>query len=1100
MATNLNTGLNFGLNPGLRQSISGGVDSLGLFRSSSLDLRFADKRTLTDRVSGNNLITFSRASIGTYVGSDGLIKTSPFNLLRYSEQFDQWTVASNSVITPNSIAAPDGTLTADLLYFSQTGATNVSQSVTLTQGQTYTISVYAKAVTPGTNNKFSFYIASPQFKTPVNSFETTSEWQKFTFTFTHTDPSASTGVYVLNKGDSYITNVYFWGAQLEESPTAGDYIPTGATISGAPRFDHDPVTGQSLGLLIEEERTNLFKNSFVPFNDGRAATGVINGINLYTATANLNSVAYNSGAAPGNGGLFAVQQGVEYVVSFYAKKVSASQVGCKLISNVGANISNTDYVVPTLDGGRVSVKLTCTQSGFAQLSLSMTTGLSVEFGGMQVEAGSFPTSLIPTTSISVTRSPDIATIEGNKFAKTNLLTYSERVDQSVWNKANTNIIPDNLVAPDGSQTAELVLDNTVSNSHQVFQTTPTLKNATDYTFSVYVKAASLNYCFLLFYSGGGAISNSIAAFDLVNNTSSIPVGSPVTNIQDVGNGWKRIAITATTSSAATTYTEVRLSQDGNWNNRVYAGTGQGVYLWGAQLEEGSELTEYTPSVDTFDSRASSATYVDDATGLIKTTPVNKLRYSNQFTNAAWTKSNFAVISSTTTAPDGTATATTFSSNEFGYIYQDTSSIIGESYVSSIWIKGNANATLGLRKPGMTNSTIGSDGTESINVTTEWQKFTVVTTSAVNTDGRLLVDLRTVQGASIPSSFQISLWHAQTEEGTTPTEYIPTTSTISGAARYENGELLLEEARTNTALGSDVVAGSPLASNIIQSLENIISPRGVSESVRKLSFGSAGSNVWRVGSAGGGTPNTTYAISFWAKTVNGGTTSFNVDINDFYPVGGISTTVDGEWKRYVKVGGDRNNTYRFFDINMLTATDPIYIWGAQIEAAPYASSYIPTTGSTVTRAADVSTSALGVDSWYNQSEGTIYSDITTQWLSGNSSNGVILQIDNGTNATGRLFHKRNASSGQHDFQFSGSDVSLAAPTNSYKAASGYNTSSYITCVDKTLSGEGTVITGDLNTLNRAQIGNNGNNVINGHISRLAYFPTRKTDQELVKLTS
>jgi hypothetical protein len=83
MATNLNAGLNNGLNPGLRQSISGGVDSLGLFRSASLDLRFADKKTLTDRVSGTNLITFSRASSGTYVGSDGLIKTAVTDAPRF---------------------------------------------------------------------------------------------------------------------------------------------------------------------------------------------------------------------------------------------------------------------------------------------------------------------------------------------------------------------------------------------------------------------------------------------------------------------------------------------------------------------------------------------------------------------------------------------------------------------------------------------------------------------------------------------------------------------------------------------------------------------------------------------------------------------------------------------------------------------------------------------------------------------------------------------------------------------------------------------------------------------------------------------------------
>ena len=88
MTLNLRNGVRTSLNPGLRQSISGGVDSLGLFRSSSLDLRFAKKKTLADRVSGSNLITFSRASSGTYVDSDGLIKTSPVNLLTYSEQFN----------------------------------------------------------------------------------------------------------------------------------------------------------------------------------------------------------------------------------------------------------------------------------------------------------------------------------------------------------------------------------------------------------------------------------------------------------------------------------------------------------------------------------------------------------------------------------------------------------------------------------------------------------------------------------------------------------------------------------------------------------------------------------------------------------------------------------------------------------------------------------------------------------------------------------------------------------------------------------------------------------------------------------------------------
>ena len=46
----------------------------------TLDLRFAEDRTLVDATTGSNLVNFTRASSGTYVGSDGLIKTATTNL------------------------------------------------------------------------------------------------------------------------------------------------------------------------------------------------------------------------------------------------------------------------------------------------------------------------------------------------------------------------------------------------------------------------------------------------------------------------------------------------------------------------------------------------------------------------------------------------------------------------------------------------------------------------------------------------------------------------------------------------------------------------------------------------------------------------------------------------------------------------------------------------------------------------------------------------------------------------------------------------------------------------------------------------------------
>ena len=49
----------------------------------SLFLDFANKKSLVDRISGNNLITFTRSSVGTYVDADGLIKTAAADEARF---------------------------------------------------------------------------------------------------------------------------------------------------------------------------------------------------------------------------------------------------------------------------------------------------------------------------------------------------------------------------------------------------------------------------------------------------------------------------------------------------------------------------------------------------------------------------------------------------------------------------------------------------------------------------------------------------------------------------------------------------------------------------------------------------------------------------------------------------------------------------------------------------------------------------------------------------------------------------------------------------------------------------------------------------------
>ncbi|MCP4945211.1 MAG: hypothetical protein GY924_24945, partial [Planctomycetaceae bacterium] len=238
----------------------------------TLDLNFEENKTLTDDVSGNNLITFSRASSGTYVDSDGLIKTSPVNLLPYSEQFDQWNQDNVVTTTPNGEIAPDGTQTADLITVNPGGPNRVSKTVSIASGSSFTFSFYFKNVDinqfcarlfkAGADAIINFNATTlqPTSTSPLATatvVDALNGWKRVIIKYTNSSNNGVTSVRIggSTNNSAQAGSFYLWGAQLEEGATVNDYIPTGATISGAPRFDHDPVTGESLGLLIEEERT-----------------------------------------------------------------------------------------------------------------------------------------------------------------------------------------------------------------------------------------------------------------------------------------------------------------------------------------------------------------------------------------------------------------------------------------------------------------------------------------------------------------------------------------------------------------------------------------------------------------------------------------------------------------------------------------------------------------------------------------------------------------------------------------------------------------------------------------------------------------------------
>jgi hypothetical protein len=241
----------------------------------SLDLRFASNKSLVDATTGSNLVDFTRASSGTYVGSDGLVKTAVTNLLLQSEDFSTTWSVTNATLPPIDGLAPDGGSAGNKVV-SNNGSFGylLQDSPSLPLTGSYTYSIYAKSgewnwltlwVYDGTGaTTYSFNLdAGSSADGTITAVG--NGWYRCSKTVTLLGGTASGRVrlYPNNQQGPSVTvgdgtsGIYLWGAQLEQSSTVGEYVKTTSTINSAPRFDHDPATGESLGLLVEESRTNL---------------------------------------------------------------------------------------------------------------------------------------------------------------------------------------------------------------------------------------------------------------------------------------------------------------------------------------------------------------------------------------------------------------------------------------------------------------------------------------------------------------------------------------------------------------------------------------------------------------------------------------------------------------------------------------------------------------------------------------------------------------------------------------------------------------------------------------------------------------------------
>ena len=409
----------------------------------TLDLRFAEDRTLVDATTGSNLVDFTRQSSGTYVGSDGLIKTATTNLLLRSEEFNDavWVASVGVSVTVNQIEAPNGTLTADLIAFGAADKT-FRQDVVGVNGTTYTASFYVKGTAGET-----LRVGSTGIPGVVANRTLTGGWDRFTFT--GVSNQTTIGLLLSTFGGATARNIYLWGAQLEQSDTVGEYVKTTSTINSAPRFDHDPTTGESLGLLVEESRTNLYV-----YSEDASQWDYTNGSYYLDAAAIAPDgsagayVVYPTSSIPRiNPGNISLVSGTRYTFSVFCKAKEFSTIACfwntTLIDpnvygsttfvNLNTGVSSDPSIVQTvgypngwwrliingaLADGNGSAHVTIVPGSTGSPNAIVPNGTDGIYAwGAQMEASaSFPTSYIPTEGSTVTRAADVASITGTNFS------------------------------------------------------------------------------------------------------------------------------------------------------------------------------------------------------------------------------------------------------------------------------------------------------------------------------------------------------------------------------------------------------------------------------------------------------------------------------------------------------------------------------------------------------------------------------------------------------------------------------------------------------------------------------------------------------------
>ena len=171
-------------------------------------------------------------------------------------------------------------------------------------------------------------------------------------------------------------------------------------------------------------------------------------------------------------------------------------------------------------------------------------------------------------------------------AATNLVLYSEDYSQSVWTKSKATITSNSVVSPNGTLTADKLVEDTSIGEHIVYDLLIT--SSGNFSHSIFAKAEERTKIRI---SSGSNLHK--VDFDLSNGSIILEVGA-TGSIDSMANGWYKLSISWNESSSVPQYAFVSLLDDNGLDS--YQGNGSsGLYIWGSQYEQSSYTSSYIPT-------------------------------------------------------------------------------------------------------------------------------------------------------------------------------------------------------------------------------------------------------------------------------------------------------------------------------------------------------------------------------------------------------------------------------------------------------------------------------------------------------------------------